>query len=106
MTNETDALEAPVRDPRAITFPYEFRLTKTVKAHDEDLRVLVLREPTGDDVLRFGLLDGLESSQFAPLVVSLAAVPMGTVKSMSARDTLSLATVLSRFFQWAALPPG
>lgn len=103
MTRETEG--APQRDPRQIDFPYVFRLSKAVKAHDEDLMALTLREPTGDDVLKFGLLDGLDSSQFAPLVTSLAAIPMSTVGKMTARDTLALATVLSRFFQWAALPP-
>lgn len=95
----------PDRDPREITFPYDFRLSKPVQAHGEDHLVLTLREPTGADVLEFGLLEGFEPAQFVPLVGRLAKVPDGTIKSMAARDLLSLATVLSRFFQWAALPP-
>lgn len=96
---------APARDPREIDFPYEFPLSVTVQAHGEDTKVLVLREPTGEDVLKFGLLEGLDPSQFAPLVCSLASIPEGTFKKLPGRDVLRLGTVLSRFFQWAALPP-
>lgn len=103
MSDET--LTVPAKDPREISFPYDFPLTKPVKAHDEDLKALTLREPTGEDVLKFGLLEGLEPSRFIPLVCSLAGVPEGTIKQMAGRDVLSLGTVLSRFFQWAALPP-
>lgn len=101
----SDEAPTPKRDPREITWPLEFPLSKTVTAHDEEIRVLILREPTGDDVLKFGLLEGLDASQFFPLVARLATVPEGTLKKVPARDLLSLGTVLSRFFQWAALPP-
>lgn len=96
---------APARDPREIDFPYEFPLSVAIQAHGEDTKVLVLREPTGEDVLKFGLLEGLDQAQFAPLVCSLATIPEGAFKKIPARDVLRLGTVLSRFFQWAALPP-
>ncbi|SFT11767.1 phage tail assembly protein [Methylobacterium sp. yr668] len=97
--------EAPARDPREITWPYEHPLAAAVRAHDEMVKVLVLREPTGEEVLEFGLLEGLSADQFFPLVSKLASVPTSTLKKIGARDILSLGTVLSRFFVWAALPP-
>lgn len=103
MSGETEG--APKRDPREIAWPLEFNLTKVVKAHDEETKVLVLREPTGDDVLKFGLLEGLDAGQFFPLVSKLAQVPEGTLKTIPAADILRLGTVLNRFFAWAALPP-
>ncbi|MFY9293358.1 MAG: phage tail assembly protein [Methylorubrum rhodinum] len=92
------------RDPRDIDFPFEFRLSKPVSAHDEDLIVLTLREPLGEEVLKFGLLEGLSAEQFFPLVARLAAVPELTLKKMAAKDILRLGTILNRFFSWAASP--
>lgn len=97
--------QTPERDPREITWPLEFPLSKAVEAHGEQVQVLVLREPTGADVLKFGLLEGFDAAQFAPLVVKLASVPLSTVEAIPAKDVLRLGTVLSRFFVWAALPP-
>lgn len=101
----SDATETQKRDPREITWPYTFPLSTEIEAHGEQTRVLILREPLGDEVLKFGLLEGLDASQFFPLVAKLAAVPEGALRKVPARDMLSLGTVLSRFFQWAALPP-
>jgi hypothetical protein len=95
----------PERDHREITWPYEHPLAQAVRAHDDMIQVLVLREPTGEEVLEFGLLEGLDAEQFFPLVSKLASVPTSTLKKIGARDILSLGTVLSRFFVWAALPP-
>lgn len=101
----SDDSPTPARDPREITWPYAHPLSVEIEAHDEKLRVLILREPLGDEVIKYGLLEGLDASQFFPLVAKLGAVPEGTLRKLPARDLLSLGTVLSRFFQWAALPP-
>lgn len=93
------ATPAPVKP---ITWPMEFPLSEPVQSGDDLLGCLVLRRPTGDDVIRFGLLDGLASEQFVPLVVRLAAVPETTVRRMPADDLLKLATRLTRFFVRAA----
>ena len=93
------------RDHRDLDFPYEFPLTKVVKAHGDDIKVLVLQEPSGDDVLEFGLLEGLSSRQFWPLVCKLAGVPLSTLKTCAGRDMLQLGTVLTGFFNLAAQPP-
>ena len=88
--------------PAPIKWPMEFRLTKNITAHDEELSVLVLRMPEGKDVFKFGLLDGLDREQFLPLVSALAGVPPRTVEAMAAEDILKLATRLTRFFIQAA----
>lgn len=95
----------PARDPREIAWPYEHPLAQPVRAQDDMIQCLVLREPTGEEVLEFGLLEGLSADQFFPLVSKLASVPTSTLKKIGARDILQLGTVLSRFFVWAALPP-
>ncbi|GEP09809.1 phage tail assembly protein [Methylobacterium gnaphalii] len=100
-----DANDVPHRDPRDIDWPLQFKLSKVVEAHGEQTQVLVLREPTGDEVLEHDLLEGLDQRQFFPLVVKLAGVPMSTLKKLPARDLLALGTVLSRFFVMAAQPP-
>lgn len=89
--------------PDAIKWPLEFPLSSVVDAHGESIKVLILREPTGDDVFRFGLLDGLHRDQFLPLVARLASVPELTVKKLPAADVLKLASKLTRFFIQAAM---
>lgn len=100
--SETTASE---RNPNDIEWPftYTFKSDKEVKAHGERIWSLTLREPTGDDVLKFDLLDRLSQEQFAPLVATLAQVPESTVRAMSAKDVMALASRLSRFFVWAGL---
>lgn len=96
---------APERNPNDIEWPFTFVFTsaKEVKAHGEAIRSLTLREPGGDDILEFGLLDSLSAHQFVPLVARLASVPESTVKMMGGRDFSALAGRLARFFSWAAV---
>lgn len=101
----SDEVKAPERDPRELEFPYEFKLSKVVEAHGDSIKVLVINEPTGDDVVTFGLLNGFASTQFFPLVSKLAKVPESTLKACSAKDILRLATTLNRFFEWAGEAP-
>lgn len=95
----------PERDPREIDWPLEYPLSKPITVGQDTVQVLVLREPTGEEVLKYDLLDGLSSAQFYPLVSDLSATPPAALKKIGARDILSLATVLARFFRWAAEPP-
>ncbi|MCJ2102456.1 phage tail assembly protein [Methylobacterium sp. E-046] len=100
----TDAA-APTRDPHEIIWPLEHPLAKPIVVGQDTLQVLILREPTGEEVLKFGLLEGLSADQFFPLVASLSATPPPVLMKIGARDILQLGTILSRFFVWAALPP-
>jgi len=95
----------PARDPREIDWPLEHPLAKPITVGQDTVQVLILREPTGEEVLKYGLLEGLSADQFFPLVSDLAATPPSVLKKIGARDILALGTKLSRFFVWAALPP-
>ncbi|MBP2494713.1 hypothetical protein ABID82_006953 [Methylobacterium sp. PvP062] len=96
---------APARDPREISWPLEFPLSKPIVVGQNTVQFLSLREPTGEEVLKFGLLEGLSADQFFPLVADLSATPPPVLMKIGARDVLQLGTILSRFFVWAALPP-
>jgi hypothetical protein len=100
-----DAPETPARDPREIDWPLEHPLSKPITVGQDTLQVLILREPTGEEVLKFGLLEGLSAEQFFPLVSKLSATPPPVLMKIGARDLLQLGTVLHRFFAWAAQPP-
>lgn len=95
----------PARDPREISWPLEVQLSKPITVGQDSVQFLSLREPTGEEVLKFGLLEGLSADQFFPLVASLSATPPPVLMKIGARDILQLGTILSRFFVWAALPP-
>ncbi|MGU3668008.1 phage tail assembly protein [Methylobacterium sp. A49B] len=98
-------ITTPARDPREISWPLEYPLAKPIVVGQDTVQVLILREPTGEEVLKYGLLEGLSADQFFPLVADLSATPPPVLKKIGARDILQLGTVLSRFFVWAALPP-
>ena len=83
---------------------WSYRIVITNVGKDT-VQFLSLREPTGEEVLKFGLLEGLSADQFFPLVASLSATPPPVMMKIGARDILQLGTILSRFFVWAALPP-
>ena len=99
----TDALP-PARDPREISWPLEVPLSKPITVGQDTVQFLSLREPTGEEVLKFDLLEGLTAEQFFPLVARLSATPPPVLMKISARDILQLGTVLSRFFAWALSP--
>lgn len=101
----TDTNTPPVRDDREIEWPLEVPLAKAIKAGEELVQFLSLREPTGEEVLKHGLLEGLDAAHFFPLVADLSGVAQPVLKKIGARDVLQLATKLSRFFVWAAQPP-
>ncbi|MDH2313149.1 phage tail assembly protein [Methylobacterium brachiatum] len=93
------------RDPREIEWPLEHSLSKPITVGQDTMQVFVLREPTGEDVVKFGLLEGLSADQFFPLVSALTALAPSVIKKAPASDIIRLGTILSRFFAWAALPP-
>lgn len=95
----------PERDPREIDWPLVYPLSKPITVGQETVQFLSLREPTGEEVLKYDLLEGLSADQFIPLVSDLSATPPAALKKIGATDILRLATVLGRFFRWAAEPP-
>ncbi|WP_267355623.1 MULTISPECIES: hypothetical protein [unclassified Methylobacterium] len=94
--------EAPAAAPEILVWPYEFQLSRQVKAHGDDMICLVLDAPSGKEVFEFNLLTGLTQDQVRPLISRLAKVPASTVDTMAAEDVIALAARLSRFFNRAA----
>jgi hypothetical protein len=85
------------------------KLSKPVKAHDQVVSELVLREPTVSDTIELGMPMGVESDGDGVLMVvrsgviakyvsRLAAVPMGTVKALALSDWMALQGVVQCFF--------
>ena len=85
----TDTNTPPARDEREIDWPLEVPLAKAIKAGEELIQFLSLREPTGEEVLKHGLLEGLDAAQFFPLVADLSGVAQPVLKKIGARDILS-----------------
>lgn len=85
-------------------------LSKTVKAHGEDVDELTLREPTTEDVIELGLpmlfipsasgetATELRQSVLARYISRLAAIPMGSVKALSLRDFSRCTGAVMGFF--------
>jgi hypothetical protein len=69
------------------------------------VQFLSLREPVGEELVKFNLLEGLSADQFIPLVACLSATPPPVLLKVPAADLMRLATRLNRFFVWAAQPP-
>lgn len=99
---DTQDAETPAPAPEIRAWPYEFKLSRQVKAHGDDMICLVLDAPSGKEVFEFNLLTGLTQDQVRPLISRLANVPASTVDTMAAEDLIALAARLSRFFSRAA----
>lgn len=83
------------------------QLSEPVTAHDEQLTVLELRQPTGGDVMDIGLTmpDGVDEngsggSMNLPTVwfsAKLASVPPSTIRSLSVKDAILVAKAVNPF---------
>ncbi len=111
MAAETKARLPGVHENGDIDFPFEFPLSKAIQAPDDSLSVLVLYEPTAQDILDLGLLSGgLYGEQWLKAIHTLTGegpndakrVPEGSLKRMAGKDLLRLTRVLSGFFAQAA----
>ena len=93
--------------------PVTVPLSKPITAHGEELRELVLREPTADDVMQEGYpyivvpaQGGGQGIQLQPSVVGryamrLAGIPMPSVKQLSVDDIQRLQVAVMGFFGMA-----
>lgn len=92
---------------KEITIP----LQKPIKAHDETLDKLVLREPTGRDIRKFGYpfaVRGDESVDLKPdvlahYIAALAKIPPSAVDELSGKDFMTIQTAIMPFFEPATL---
>ncbi|MDT3382523.1 phage tail assembly protein [Labrys neptuniae] len=88
-----------------LTFP----LSKPVMAHGDMVKELVLREPTGADIIAVGnpvQFDPVSSpprvqiddARMAAMICRLATVPQGTVAALPPKDLINLGWSLASFF--------
>lgn len=87
------------------------RLYKAIKAHGDEVEEITLREPTTKDVIELGLptliipsADGqsvgieLRQHVIARYISRLAAIPMGSVESLSLADHSQCTAAVMGFF--------
>jgi hypothetical protein len=87
------------------------KLTKTIKAHGEEVDEVTLREPATKDLMEIGLpmliitgadgqSTGIEIRQpvIARYISRLAAIPMGSVESMTIKDFSLCSAAVMGFF--------
>lgn len=81
-------------------------LRRAIQAHGEEVRELVLREPTGKDLRTMGLPFGFSASGEVQIdaaathraIVVLAGVPSSSVDQLSAGDFMAAVGALMGFF--------
>ena len=84
-------------------------LTKPVKAHDQEIQSLVLREVCSEDILELGFpflihqKDGGTAIELRPKIVSqylvrLASVPPSAIKQLQVEDLMTCQAVVLGFF--------
>ena len=87
------------------------KLSKTIKAHGEEVDEVTLREPATKDLMEIGLpmliitgadgqSTGIEIRQpvIARYISRLAAIPMGSVESMTIKDFSLCSAAVMGFF--------
>jgi tail assembly chaperone E/41/14-like protein len=102
-----EKVREPKVEPKAETPPdddnYHYKLDYELEAHGDKITELVFREPTGNDLVRYGSpirLDlSMNESVMENQMVALANVPPSTIKKLKAKDWQTIAFELSaRFF--------
>jgi len=88
--------------------PNEVTLKRPIKAHGDEVKTLVFREPDGEDIIACGyplLMSGDGQGTFTPLagvvakyIARLGNVPPSSVKSMSAPDFNACMMTILPFF--------
>lgn len=86
------------------------KLSKPIEAHGESVTEIVLREPTGDDIMKCGLPmeaelmeDGSKRGCVNTRVVGayialLGGIPPSSVRLLAAKDFAALSNEVQRFF--------
>ena len=90
----------------------EVKLTKAIRAHNEDVFVLELREPTGKDVRELGFPYAttgdagvkLDAGVIATYVSRLGGIPISSVDGMSPVDLNSISWEIAGFFLGTSVP--
>ena len=109
-SQQTEAPAAPPADGKI-----RITLEKAIRAHDvENMTVLEMREPTALDIETIGMpvkwevrLEGAETVILVPtiqprvmsqMILTLAAIPLSSVRMMHPRDWSTAAMLLANFF--------
>jgi hypothetical protein len=102
-TEEKKTLLPGQHEDGDLDFPFLFPLAKAIPAFDQELRGLEIREPTGQDAVKYGLLSGgVYGETWIELLTELTSVPKASLLKMTAKDTMKVTAVLARFFATAA----
>jgi hypothetical protein len=90
-------------DGSAITWPYTHTFAKPALVAGDEIRELVLNEPTTADLLEFGVFDGaFHGRNIIAMVAKLSGNAPSIIERLPGVETLKLATRLSGFFGQAA----
>ncbi|WJV61353.1 phage tail assembly protein [Pectobacteriaceae bacterium C52] len=84
----------------------ELKLSKPIMAHGERLHVLELREPTYDEVQKYGLpfsygSDGsvkIDTSSALNYIPGLAGIPPSSAKQLALNDITTISLIIVGFF--------
>jgi hypothetical protein len=106
---ENTKAAAPAEAAAAEAQPLTFKLAKPVDAHGEAVKELVVREPTGMDIMRAGnpvLIDfnmtppqvSFDAPKMRAMIATLCSVPTSTVDKLSAKDWNTVAWGVASFF--------
>jgi len=85
------------------TSEYRHKLDYDIDAHGDKVKELVFREPTGNDIVRYGnpiRLDlYMNEANMEAQMVALGGVPPSTIRQLKARDWNTIAfELMGRFF--------
>lgn len=89
--------------PAPIEWPLVEEFGRSVSVPGGELDRLELREPTVNDLLKHGILDGsIDGERIVNLVGDLSGKPAPVIKAIPGKVILRLSTKLTRFFAEAA----
>ena len=85
---------------------YCFPLTKKITAYNEELSELKLREPTGADIINYGIFVSFDSDNKIEFdtkiggdqIANLAGIPKSSVCQMAPKDIIAIFWILAPFF--------
>lgn len=94
------------KDPKVDDFkwPFERRLRKPIQVDGDDVSFITLREPTTEDMVELGVLDGsFDGPNVVKMVARLSkATPVLLSRQLHPADFFALRNHLARFFTAAA----
>lgn len=81
------------------------KLTKSIKAHGEELTEITMRKPTGEEIMELGFPFSVADGDVTPkakvvgrYIVKLAAIPLSSVGQISPEDFMSATAEVIGFF--------